>query len=104
MAGLSILSAQDRLLTVPLSGFIFGTGSLPGYDGTSFVANQDIVVTINYRTNVFGFPGSRDLPITQNNLGLLDQELALKWVQLNIAKFGGDPEKVTTMVSSPSIY
>jgi carboxylesterase type B len=104
MAGLSILSAQDRLLTVPLSGFIFGTGSLPGYDRTSFVANQDIVVTINYRTNVFGFPGSRDLPITQNNLGLLDQELALKWVQLNIAKFGGDPEKVTTMVSSPSIY
>ena len=78
---------------------MFGTASLPGYDGTSLVANQDIVVvTINYRTNVFGFPSSEDLPITQNNLGFFDQELALEWVQLNIAQFGGDPEKVTIMV------
>ncbi|KAJ7445249.1 Carboxylesterase [Mycena latifolia] len=82
-------------------GLIFGTASLPGYDGTSLVANQDIVVvTINYRTNIFGFPGSRDLPITQNNLGFLDQELALEWVQLNIAQFGGDPSKVTIMGQS----
>ncbi|KAJ7304537.1 Carboxylesterase, partial [Mycena albidolilacea] len=82
-------------------GLEFGTASLPGYDGTSFAANQGIiVVTINYRTNVFGFPASRDLPITQNNLGFLDQELALKWVQLNIAQFGGDPNKVTIMGQS----
>ncbi|KAJ7509590.1 Carboxylesterase [Mycena galericulata] len=80
---------------------LFGTASLPGYDGTSLAANQDIVVvTINYRTNVFGFPSSEDLPITQNNLGFLDQELALKWVQLNIAQFGGDPDKVTIMGQS----
>ncbi|KAJ6556578.1 Alpha/Beta hydrolase protein [Mycena vulgaris] len=82
-------------------GFIFGTGSLPGYDGTSLATNQDIVVvTINYRTNIFGFPSSEDLPITGNNLGLLNQELALKWVQLNIAKFGGDPDKVAIMGQS----
>lgn len=43
--------------------------------------------------NVFGFPGAPDLPLTGNNLGFLDQELALKWVQLNIANFGGDPEQ-----------
>ncbi|KAJ7217314.1 Carboxylesterase [Mycena pura] len=83
------------------SGLVFGTASLPGYDGTSLAANQNIVViTINYRTNIFGFPGSSDLPITQNNLGLLDQELALEWVQLNIAHFGGDPDKVTIMGQS----
>ncbi|KAI9368530.1 Carboxylesterase [Aspergillus egyptiacus] len=75
---------------------MFGTGSLPGYDGSSFAANQDVVVvTINYRTNVFGFPGSPDLPKNQRNLGWLDQRLALKWVQRNIAAFGGDPDRVT---------
>ncbi|KAJ7190399.1 Alpha/Beta hydrolase protein [Mycena pura] len=75
-------------------GLAFGTASLPQYDGTSLAANQDIVVvTINYRTNIFGFPRSSDLPITQNNLGYLDQELALEWVQRNIARFGGDPDK-----------
>lgn len=52
----------------------FGTASLPTYDGTSFAANQDIIiVTFNYRTNVFGFPGSPDLPLAGNNLGFLDQ-------------------------------
>ncbi|KAJ7300985.1 Carboxylesterase [Mycena albidolilacea] len=82
-------------------GLVFGTASLPLYDGTSLAANQDIVVvTINYRTNIFGFPRSRDLPITQNNLGFFDQELALEWVQLNVAQFGGDPTKVTIMGQS----
>ncbi|KAJ7217313.1 Carboxylesterase [Mycena pura] len=82
-------------------GLGFGTASLPGYDGTSLAANQNIVVvTSNYRTNIFGFPGSSDLPITHNNLGFLDQELALEWVQLNIARFGGDPDKVTIMGQS----
>lgn len=76
------------------SSLAFGTASIPAYDGTSIALNQDIiVVTINYRTNVFGFPGAPDLPLTGNNLGYLDQELALEWVQLNIANFGGDPEQ-----------
>ncbi len=50
--------------------FGFGSGSLPLYDGTSLAANHDVVVvTINYRTNVFGFPGSPDLPEADRNLG-----------------------------------
>ncbi|KAF7360629.1 Carboxylic ester hydrolase [Mycena venus] len=81
-------------------GFSYGTASVPRFDGTSLAANQNIVVvTINYRTNIMGFPGSRDLPVTQNNLGFLDQELALRWVKQNIVQFGGDPKKVTIMVS-----
>ncbi|KAI0066371.1 alpha/beta-hydrolase [Artomyces pyxidatus] len=81
--------------------FNFGTGSLPIYDGTSFAKNQDIVVvTFNYRTNVFGFPESPDIPVQQNNLGLLDQELVFTWVQQNIAQFGGDKDQVTLMGQS----
>lgn len=52
---------------------MFGSGGLPAYDGTSFAANQDvIVVTHNYRTNVFGFPNSAELPAGSQNLGFLD--------------------------------
>ncbi|KIX01546.1 uncharacterized protein Z518_09272 [Rhinocladiella mackenziei CBS 650.93] len=73
-----------------------GANSLPAYDGTSFAANQDvIVVSLNYRTNVFGFPNSPELPLTKRNLGFLDQRFALNWIQRNIAAFGGDPKKVT---------
>ncbi|KAG7094376.1 hypothetical protein E1B28_007977 [Marasmius oreades] len=82
-------------------GLTFGTASLPTYDGTSVASNQSVVVvTINYRTNVFGFPSSPDLALQGNNLGFLDQDLALAWVQLNIAKFGGDPRQVTIMGQS----
>lgn len=76
-----------------------GTASVPMYDGAAFAKNQDVVfVSFNYRTNVFGFPTASDLPSAGNNLGFLDQELALSWVQDNIAQFGGDKSKVTLMV------
>jgi carboxylesterase 2 len=71
------------------------------YDGESFARNQDVVVvSFNYRTNVFGFPWASDLPPTGNNIGFLDQELALAWVQDNIAQFGGDKNQVTVMVGA----
>lgn len=51
-------------------GFKFGSDSLPIYDGVSFAANQDVVVvTSNYRTNVFGFPGSPEMSKSEQNLG-----------------------------------
>jgi carboxylesterase 2 len=77
----------------------FGTASIAMYDGMSLAQNQDIiVVSFNYRTNVFGFPGAPDIPIQLNNLGFFDQELAVAWVQENIEQFGGDKSKVTIMV------
>ena len=73
-----------------------GSNALYLYDGSSFAAKQDVVfVSINYRTNIYGFPGSPQLPFDKQNLGLLDQRLALDWVQRNIHAFGGDPAKVT---------
>ncbi|GJE88952.1 carboxylic ester hydrolase [Phanerochaete sordida] len=81
--------------------FTFGTTALPTYDGTSFAKNQDVVVvSVAYRTNVFGFSMARDLAPQRTNLGLLDQELALQWVQQNIAALGGDPAQVTLMGQS----
>ncbi|KAF2396625.1 Carboxylesterase [Trichodelitschia bisporula] len=77
-------------------GLQFGSASMPGYDGSYLAANQDVVVvTANYRTNLFGFPASPQMKPTDRNLGFLDQRLALDWVQRNIDGFGGDPRKVT---------
>ncbi|KAG6009451.1 hypothetical protein E4U21_002366 [Claviceps maximensis] len=76
--------------------FKIGSGALPAYDGTEFAARQDVlVVTFNYRVGVFGFPGAPQIATQEQNLGLLDQRLALDWVQRNIAAFGGDPRRVT---------
>lgn len=80
--------------------FLFGSGSSPWYDGTAFAANGDVVVvTINYRMNVFGFFHLADLfgedYAVSGNCGLLDQIAALRWVQENIEAFGGDPKQVT---------
>ncbi|KAI0062565.1 alpha/beta-hydrolase [Artomyces pyxidatus] len=79
----------------------FGSATLAEYDGTSMAKNQDIiVVSMNYRTNVFGFPSAPDLAPDKNNLGQLDQELAFSWVQDNIEHFEGDKHKVTIMGQS----
>jgi len=97
------LSLGHNNFCLSCRGYTFGTASLPMYDGTSFANNQDIVlVSFNYRTNVFGFPMAPDLSASLQNLGFLDQELALAWVQDNIAQFGGDKSKVTIMVCSLS--
>ncbi|KIW14280.1 hypothetical protein PV08_07062 [Exophiala spinifera] len=77
-------------------GFALGFNSDPRWDGSFMAANQDVVVvSVNYRTNVFGFPMSPQLPLSQQNLGFLDQHFALDWVQRNIHSFGGDPKRVT---------
>ncbi len=77
--------------------FVQGSGSTPDFDGTNLARNEDVVVvTINYRLGVFGFPPFRVFgDEVSNNLGLLDQIAALEWVQQNIAGFGGDPGRVT---------
>ncbi|XP_077986320.1 carboxylesterase 1C-like [Glandiceps talaboti] len=76
-------------------GFSMGSGADTYYDGIPLVALNDvIVVTINYRLGVLGFLSTGD-SVIPGNFGMLDQIEALKWVQNNIAVFGGDPKKVT---------
>jgi para-nitrobenzyl esterase len=72
--------------------FMNGSGSLGEYDGRAFARDGVVCVTINYRLAAEGFlfTGAEDA-----DLGLLDQLAALRWVQDNIAAFGGDRARVT---------
>lgn len=81
-------------------GFVAGDGSEPRYDGAAMAKKGIVAVTVNYRLNIFGFFSHPELSAEASykgsgNYGLLDQNAALKWVQKNIAAFGGDPSKVT---------
>ncbi|XP_046397290.1 esterase E4-like [Ischnura elegans] len=75
-------------------GFTFGSGISEEY-GPDYLLDHDMILVIpNYRLGPYGFlsMGDEDLP---GNLGLLDQQLALKWVRDNIGAFGGDPDSIT---------
>jgi para-nitrobenzyl esterase len=81
-------------------GFVAGDGSEARYDGESMAQKGIVALTVNYRLNVFGFMAHPELTKespnkASGNYGLLDQAAALRWVQENIAAFGGDPKKVT---------
>jgi para-nitrobenzyl esterase len=81
-------------------GFNSGGGDVPIYDGEA-TANKDIIfVSCNYRVGIFGSFAHPELSKESDykasgNYGLLDQIAVLKWVQKNIAAFGGDPNNVT---------
>ena len=97
-------TAQKKPVMVWIHGGAFEAGGTvdPMFDCVNFLKeNPDvIVVTIAYRLGVMGFlhlshlPDGKDYQDSQN-LGLLDQKMALKWVHENIAGFGGDPDNVT---------
>ncbi|KAK7041558.1 hypothetical protein VNI00_009145 [Paramarasmius palmivorus] len=77
-----------------------GLGSDATFDGGSFVSRTDtVIVTFNYRLNVFGFLSLND-GVISGNYGFADMIAALEWVQDNIAAFGGDPQKVTVFGQS----
>ncbi|WP_262422743.1 carboxylesterase family protein [Brevundimonas denitrificans] len=77
-----------------------GSGSEVMYDGARMAAEGVVVVTINYRLGVLGYLAHPDLSAestdgVSGNYGLLDQIEALRWINRNIAAFGGDPGNVT---------
>jgi para-nitrobenzyl esterase len=85
--------------------FTGGAGSLPGYDGEALAKKGVVFVTYNYRLGPFGFFAHPELTKesghnASGNYGVMDLAAALKWVQKNIAAFGGDPGRVTLVGES----
>ncbi len=96
-------SADEKL---PVMVFFYGggftsvAGSMPLYNGTTLAQKGVIVVTPNYRLGALGFLAHPQLDAesphnASGNYGIMDQQAALRWVQRNIDKFGGDPSRVT---------
>ncbi|KAJ3841175.1 Alpha/Beta hydrolase protein [Lentinula raphanica] len=78
-------------------GYAGGNGAeFHGSDLLQEANNEVVAVVIQYRLGLFGFLAGKEVKENGDlNAGLLDQHLALKWVNEHISKFGGDPEKVT---------
>lgn len=96
-------SADDKLpvmVWIHGGGFNFGSAAQSEYHGKNLAKKGVVVVTLNYRLGPLGFlvhpQLSKESPHgVSGNYALLDQIAALKWVQKNIAAFGGDPSRVT---------
>ena len=89
-------------------GFMAGAGSEPRYTNSALPTQGVVLVTINYRLNVFGFLASEDLAKegggAAGNYGLMDMVAALRWVKANVASFGGDPNNVTIFGESAGSF
>jgi para-nitrobenzyl esterase len=95
--------ASDKLpvmVWIHGGGFAVGAPLEPIYNGERFTQKGVIFVSVAYRLGPLGFLAHPELSAespdnVSGNYGILDQIAALKWVQRNIAAFGGDPDKVT---------
>lgn len=103
---LNVFAPKDALKDgskLPVIVWIYGGGYVDGesddYDGSKLaVRGGAVVVTFNYRLNLFGFlahPALDKEGHAFGNYAFLDQQFALRWVKDNITKFGGDPNNVT---------
>ena len=103
---LNIWKPAGEVKDLPVLVYVHGGSLQTGqpwyadYSGKGLAGEGVIVVNMHYRLGVFGFFADPELAKespngTTGNYGLLDQILALKWVQDNIAAFGGDPGNVT---------
>ncbi|CAG7834559.1 unnamed protein product [Allacma fusca] len=92
----------DKLLypvLVYIHGGFFVSGSSNVFRPKYFMDENVVLVTINYRLASFGFLTTGD-DVIRGNMGFKDQNMALQWVQENIAFFGGDPRSVTLVGES----
>ncbi|MGH9403326.1 MAG: carboxylesterase/lipase family protein, partial [Terriglobia bacterium] len=99
-AGTAPATPRPVMVWIYGGGFTGGAGSVAIYDGAALARKGVVVVDFNYRVGAFGFlayPGlTAESPHhSSGNYALLDQIAALRWVEQNIAAFGGDPHEVT---------
>ena len=94
---------SDHPVMVWIHGGALVSGESNDYDPTQLVADGVTLVTINYRLGALGFlahPALADANGQSGDYGLMDQQAALRWVQRNIAGFGGNPHNVTVFGES----
>src|SRR5436305_1480155 len=107
----NVWAPQHRTGKVPVLVWIYGGGFVNGgsspavYDGSQFAKRGLVFVSFNYRLGRFGFFAHPSLTKESKdgllgNYGYMDQIAAMKWVQRNIASFGGDPHQVTVFGES----
>ncbi len=93
---------------LPVMVFLHGGGFTNGCSspyGPEYLLDREdvILVTVNYRLGVFGFISTED-EVAPGNYGLMDQNLALRWINSYITYFGGDPARVTLFGQSAGAY
>jgi para-nitrobenzyl esterase len=96
----SLTGSRPVLVWLHGGGFATGHAGSSMYDGARLAATADaVVVTISYRLGSLGFLCHPDLAdgsdAPAGNWGLQDQIAALRWVRENVARFGGDPDRVS---------
>lgn len=108
-------ASKSKTEKLPVFVWIYGGGLNSGsancdiYDGEEIAKKGIVFVSINYRVGVMGFMAHPELSKesgnnSSGNYGFLDQIAALKWVQKNIAAFGGDPNNVTIAGQSAGAF
>jgi para-nitrobenzyl esterase len=91
-------------------GYTLGRPDAPYYNGKRMAQKGIVYCDLSYRLGPFGFMNISDVPgapaeyRASGNLGLLDQRMALKFVHDNIARFGGDPDRVTVAGGSAGAW
>ncbi len=96
---LNVWRPADSSTSLPVMVHIHGGGFFNGSGNAdnSLLATtgHEVIVSMNYRLNIFGFLAEKALSAHSGDYGLMDQQAALRWVQSNVAAFGGDPRQVT---------
>ncbi|XP_050409132.2 acetylcholinesterase [Patella vulgata] len=100
----NITTSHSRAVMIFIHGGSFMHGTANAWDGSLLAITGDvIVVSINYRLDVYGFMSTGD-GVIPGNYGLWDQRQAILWVKANIASFGGDGSKITIFGESAGSY
>lgn len=107
--------AKDKNAKLPVMVWIYGGGFYAGaasearQDGENLAHKGVVVVSMNYRLNIFGFLVHPELTAesphhASGNYGLMDQAAAIQWVRRNIKNFGGDPNNITIFGESAGSF
>lgn len=107
--------AKDKNAKLPVMVWIYGGGFTAGttsegrQDGEHLAHKGVIVVSMNYRLNIFGFFVHPELTAespqhASGNYGLMDQAAAIQWVRNNIKEFGGNPNQITIFGESAGSF